>query len=70
MNDLSELMAAAGAGLGIFLAVVASNLVLVPLTALAALLLCAGLLDEHLLRRRRRYDRPVVSPATGARDGP
>jgi xanthine/uracil/vitamin C permease (AzgA family) len=70
MNDPSELLAAAAAGIGIFLAVVASNLVLIPLTALAALLLFAGLLDEHLFRRRDGYDRSLATSATGARDGP
>lgn len=70
MNDPSELTAAAAAALGVFLAVVASNLVLIPLTALAAVLLFVGLLDEHLRRRYHRYDRPLATPAAGARDGP
>ncbi|HEX5467107.1 MAG TPA: hypothetical protein VFW92_10590 [Candidatus Limnocylindrales bacterium] len=57
MNDPIELLAAMLASVGLFLAIVAGDAVVLPLTALTGLGLALGALDRRHRRRARSYHR-------------
>ncbi|MGH2468219.1 MAG: hypothetical protein ACRDGL_10915 [Candidatus Limnocylindrales bacterium] len=65
MPEPSELLAAALASMGLFLAIVASGVVVVLLTALAGIWLAAAALDARHRRQPRSYHRANTTSLAG-----